>query len=234
MWQCNVFSFIRPVARRRFVARLLASRSSDENLTTLEGGSHHSELIVKKSQFIGYAQHVETWREAQDYLDVVRAEHPKARHVCFGFVAGVNPVQERCSDDGEPTGTAGVPILGAIKGEGLSDTMCIVVRYFGGIKLGAGGLIRAYGAGARQVLRIAEKKVLIPKSNIRVSVPSKFIGSVYDSISKVGGIASEETYDALGNLSITITIETKIVSSLHEILTDATRGEVQLETERND
>ena len=146
MWSCHVSTFLRPVVHinpKRFVVRLLgtgsssSSSSGSETLTTLEVGSHQSELVVKKSQFLGYAQHVENWKEAQDYLDVVRAEHPKARHVCFGFVAGVNPVQERCSDDGEPTGTAGVPILGAIKGEGLSDTMCIVVRYFGGIKLGA-------------------------------------------------------------------------------------------------
>ena len=233
MWTCYVSSLIRPVVhnRRRFAVRLLSSGSS-ETLTTLDVGSHQSELVVKKSQFIGYAQHVETWKEAQDYLDVVRAEHPKARHVCFGFVAGVNPVQERCSDDGEPTGTAGVPILAAIKGGGLSDTMCIVVRYFGGIKLGAGGLIRAYGGGARQVLREAGKKVLIPKSSIRVSVPSSFVGSVYDSASKVGGIASEETYDAVGNLSVTITVETKNESQLRETLTDATRGEAQFVEER--
>jgi putative IMPACT (imprinted ancient) family translation regulator len=69
-------------------------------------------MEVKKSKFLGYAQRAETWNEAQDFLQEVRTEHPKARHVCFGFVAGANPVQERCSDDGEPTGTAGLPILG--------------------------------------------------------------------------------------------------------------------------
>lgn len=84
-----------------------------EVLTTLEPGSHKSELEVKKSKFIGYAKNVDTWKDAQEYLNLVRTEHPKARHLCFGFVAGVNPVQERCSDDGEPTGTAGVPILGS-------------------------------------------------------------------------------------------------------------------------
>lgn len=80
--------------------------------TTLAPGLHEAEMEVKKSRFIGYAQHVETWKEAQDFLHVVRAEHPKSRHVAFGFVSGYNPVQERCSDDGEPTGTAGLPVLG--------------------------------------------------------------------------------------------------------------------------
>ena len=217
-----VSSFVRPMARRSFVAKM-----ATEAMTTLDSGSHQSELIVKKSQFLGYAQHVETWKEAQDFLGVVRAEHPKARHICFGFVAGVNPVQERCSDDGEPTGTAGAPILGAVKGEGLSDTVCVVVRYFGGIKLGAGGLIRAYGGGARQVLREAPKKILIPKSTFRVSVSSSFIGSIYDSVLKAGGVTSGEEYDVQGNLAVTITVETEHEDRLRETLTDATRGKLE-------
>lgn len=209
--------------------------SSTEATTTLDAGSHQSELEVKKSRFIGYAQHCETWKEAQDYINnVVKVEHPKARHVCFGFVAGFNPVQERCSDDGEPTGTAGLPILGAIKGEGLSDTVCVVVRYFGGIKLGAGGLIRAYGGGARLVLREAPKVVLIPKSTFRVSASSNHIGSIYDSVSKAGGATSDEDYDAEGNLSVSITCETSVESQLRVTLTDATRGEAIFVEEDNE
>jgi putative IMPACT (imprinted ancient) family translation regulator len=80
--------------------------------TTLAPGLHEAEMEVKKSRFIGYAQHVTTWKEAQDFLNIIKEEHPKSRHIAFGFVAGSNPVQERCSDDGEPTGTAGLPVLG--------------------------------------------------------------------------------------------------------------------------
>ena len=101
------------------------------NHRTLAPGSHQSEMEVKKSRFIGYAQHVETWPEAQAYIEQVKMEHPKARHWCVGFRCGVNPVSERCNDDGEPQGTAGLPILGAIRGEDLSDVVCVVVRYFG-------------------------------------------------------------------------------------------------------
>lgn len=71
-----------------------------------------SEQTIKKSRFIGIAKQCSSWEDAKFLIDSINAEHPKARHVCFGFVAGSNPVQERCSDDGEPTGTAGVPILG--------------------------------------------------------------------------------------------------------------------------
>jgi hypothetical protein len=80
--------------------------------TTLAPGLHEAEMEVKKSRFIGYAQHVTTWKDAQDFLNIIKEEHPKSRHIAFGFVAGSNPVQERCSDDGEPTGTAGLPVLG--------------------------------------------------------------------------------------------------------------------------
>ena len=222
MWTCHVSSFFRPFLRSRFTRTL----ATCESFKTLDEGEHQSELIIKKSQFIAYAKNAATWKEAQEFLDVIRVEHPKARHVCFGFVAGSNPVQERCSDDGEPTGTAGLPILGAIKSEGLSDSCCVVVRYFGGIKLGAGGLIRAYGAGARQVLREAPKKILIPKSTIRVSIPASSIGSLFDSVSKAGGLTSREAYNSLGTLSVTITVDTVNLAALRDTLTDATRGEV--------
>ena len=71
-----------------------------------------AEQTIKKSRFIGIAKHCTSWEEAQEFIKSIRNEHPKARHTCFGFVCGTNPVQERCSDDGEPTGTAGPPILG--------------------------------------------------------------------------------------------------------------------------
>ena len=98
---------------------------------TLAEGSHSAEMEVKKSRFLGYTKHVENWNEAQAYIDEVKALHPKARHWCYGACFGVNPVSARCSDDGEPTGTAGQPILNAINGEELSDVVCVVVRYFG-------------------------------------------------------------------------------------------------------
>ena len=78
-----------------------------------DGNYYSSEQIIKKSRFIGIASHCETWDDARDFIDRVRQDHPKSRHACFGFVAGSNPVQERSSDDGEPSGTAGQPILGA-------------------------------------------------------------------------------------------------------------------------
>jgi len=118
-------------------------------------------MVVKKSRFIGIAKQCSTFEDAESFIADVKIEHPKSRHVVFGYV-GCNT--ERSTDDGEPTGTAGSPVLSAVKGEGLSDTGCVVVKYFGGIKLGAGGLIRAYGGAAREVLRSAEKVAVVERT----------------------------------------------------------------------
>lgn len=99
-------------------------------------------LEIKKSKFIGYAFFCENVETANNYLKQLRNEHKKATHVCFAYVINSN---EKASDDGEPQGTAGLPILEIIKKRKLTNVLIVVVRYFGGIKLGAGGLVRAYG-----------------------------------------------------------------------------------------
>jgi uncharacterized YigZ family protein len=216
--------------RRSPLARLpnMSSSSSDNAnhaQRTLAEGAFDAEMEVKKSRFIGYAKHVKTWDEAQAYMEVVKREHPKARHWCHGFRSGANPVNERCSDDGEPSGTAGAPILNAIRGEGLSDVVCLVVRYFGGVKLGAGGLIRAYGGAARLVLRASPVEVLIPMQSLRVKMDSRFVGSLYELIGKFAGSTSEEVYHADGSVEMTVTCDAKDMDDFGTSLKDATRGQ---------
>ena len=201
------------------------STSTDQHQTiSSESQYYSSEIVIKKSRFIGYASHIDSWSEAQLRIDTIKDEHPKARHWCYAFCAGVNPVNERCSDDGEPTGTAGAPILNAIRSEGLSDTICIVVRYFGGIKLGAGGLIRAYGNAARQVLRESSRTILIPKSTFIVEVSTSYIGSLYDIVAKFDGVCDKEVYDVEGNVKATIICDTSSEKELQSTLHDSTRG----------
>mmetsp|Transcript_195 Transcript_195/g.297 ORF Transcript_195/g.297 Transcript_195/m.297 type:complete len:291 (-) Transcript_195:44-916(-) len=185
-----------------------------------------SEQIIKKSRFIGVAKHCTSWDDAKTFIKTIRAEHPKSRHICYGLVTGRNPISERCSDDGEPTGTAGVPILGAIRGEGLSDTLCIVIRYYGGVKLGAGGLIRAYGGTARLVLRDSEKIILVPKSTIRFSTPSMNAGKIYQMANKYGGEINGETYTDTGNIEVTIVCETEFLEAFSQDVSDATKGNI--------
>lgn len=124
----------------------------------------HYSYVEKKSEFIGDACHVSSLDEAVEFVDSIRAQHPKARHVCFAAIIGASEAQfqERMSDDGEPSGTAGKPILQVLRQSGTTDTVIAVTRYFGGILLGAGGLVRAYSTAAAQALKIAEMGHVIP------------------------------------------------------------------------
>ncbi|MCR4723290.1 MAG: YigZ family protein [Eubacteriales bacterium] len=105
-----------------------------------------SETEIKRSRFIAYLNHVESAAEAEAILEKLKKEHWKANHVCYGYVLGVNSETMKFSDAGEPSGTAGKPILSSLTANGLTFVLGSVVRYFGGIKLGAGGLTRAYAS----------------------------------------------------------------------------------------
>lgn len=111
-------------------------------LTLKENGT--AELIIKKSQFICTLARTETEAEAKAFIADIKAKHRKATHNCFAYMIGLNDEIQRESDNGEPSGTAGVPILEVLKNLELHNVCAVVTRYFGGIKLGAGGLIRAY------------------------------------------------------------------------------------------
>ncbi len=118
------------------------------------------EKIIEKSRFITYVTHVETEEDARAFLEKIRKMHTLATHVCYAFIADKAGNLQRFSDDGEPQGTAGVPILEVLKNKKLYETAVAVVRYFGGVKLGAGGLVRAYSSSAAECLDIADIRVL--------------------------------------------------------------------------
>ncbi|MFS0559830.1 YigZ family protein [Terribacillus sp. 179-K 1B1 HS] len=111
-------------------------------------GSH--EIVIQKSRFIGHVKRVETEEDAIAFIQKIKKEHKDATHNCSAYMIGEHDLIQKASDDGEPSGTAGVPILEVLKKKGLKDTAVVVTRYFGGIKLGAGGLIRAYSGSASQ------------------------------------------------------------------------------------
>ena len=121
-------------------------------------GESVTEKVIEKSRFLTFVGHTEGEAEAKDFLARVRALHPLATHVCYGYIADKVGNEQRFSDDGEPQGTAGMPILGVLKAQKLFETTVAVVRYFGGIKLGAGGLTRAYAGSAAEGCAAAEKK----------------------------------------------------------------------------
>ncbi|MBO5045495.1 MAG: YigZ family protein [Clostridia bacterium] len=121
-------------------------------------GTYSCERIVEKSRFLTYVSHTEGEDAARAFLSEVRASHPLATHVCFAYISDKIGNEQRFSDDGEPQGTAGMPILNVLKAQKLFETTVAVVRYFGGIKLGAGGLTRAYSSAAAEGLDGAQKR----------------------------------------------------------------------------
>ena len=141
-------------------------------------------FVERKSEFIGYISPAETEEEALLFLDEIRTRHRDATHNCFAyrFKNGV----KRCSDDGEPQGTAGLPILDVLEREDLNDVIVVVTRYFGGILLGTGGLVRAYGHGAKLAVDAAQKKVMTPA--VRVTVPLD-----YNQYGKINNLLADYT-----------------------------------------
>ncbi|MFC5631805.1 MULTISPECIES: YigZ family protein [Streptococcus] len=107
---------------------------------------------IKKSRFICHLKRIETEEEGRDYISQIKKEHYKANHSCSAMIIGEDGLLKRSSDDGEPSGTAGVPMLTVLEKKGLTNVVAVVTRYFGGIKLGAGGLIRAYAGSVANAL----------------------------------------------------------------------------------
>lgn len=133
------------------------------------------ELIVKKSRFIACVEPVTGREQALTRVAQLKAEHPDARHVCWALLAGG---QSAANDDGEPGGTAGRPMLEVLRYQDLQGALATVVRYFGGVKLGAGGLVRAYTDAVAQALLCAEKIPLVRQAQLACSVPYALEGLV--------------------------------------------------------
>lgn len=112
------------------------------------------ELIINKSKFIAYKFTLNSLEEVKSILTNLKNEHKNATHICYAYIYNRDIVSEKCSDDGEPGGTAGYPILNVLKKKNLENIMVAVVRYFGGVKLGAGGLVRAYTKACSEVIKV--------------------------------------------------------------------------------
>ncbi len=143
----------------------------------------HSELIIKKSRFIGCVQPMADRTSAQAVVDGLRREHPGAAHVCWALLAGG---QSAAVDDGEPSGTAGRPMLDVLRHQELEGVLATVVRYFGGVKLGAGGLVRAYTDCVAQALLLADKVTLQRQHTLRCQVPYALEGLLRREITAAG------------------------------------------------
>jgi uncharacterized YigZ family protein len=193
-------------------------------MLTLAARSDH-ETEIKKSRFLAHASPAATPEAALAFLEAVR--DPEASHNCWAYrVASA----ARCSDDGEPNGTAGRPILGAIEKLGLDQTVVVVTRHFGGIKLGAGGLARAYGGTAAKCLRLAPKRPLIVLARARLRIGFELLGTVYPLLERHGARKVEESFSEDGALLV-LEAEEAALHQLGEALREASAGRARLEPE---
>lgn len=177
-------------------ATMSTSPAASPVLTLVHGRQPETELEVKRSRFLARAARTDTEAEARAFVAEVRGEHPTARHHCSAFVVGVPgalPV-ERSNDDGEPSGSAGQPILEVLRGTGLVGVSVVVTRYFGGTLLGTGGLVRAYSQAAAQALDAARRARLVTRHLWDVRVPVAEAGRLEAELRALAG-AREDSPD---------------------------------------
>lgn len=187
---------------------------------TIDEQEYTSEIIEKKSRFIALLVNVENEAEAINVIEKTRKIHREARHNVFAY--RIANVLERCSDDGEPSGTAGIPILDILRGEKLQNVLVIVTRYFGGILLGTGGLVRAYSTAAKQAISLA-KRIEMKLSNeyeVRVDYNFNNILQHYFKTEKIH--ISQISFSE--EVSITIIVDTEKSQNIIDKIIEKTEG----------
>lgn len=181
------------------------------------------ELIIQKSRFIAHIARTETEEAAQAFIGEIKKKHKEATHNCSAYLIGEHDQIQKANDDGEPSGTAGVPILEVLKKKGLKDTTVVVTRYFGGIKLGAGGLIRAYGKTTSEGLAnigIIERKL---KQIISVSIEYPLLGKIENELRSKNYEIKDIHY--LENVEIDVFVDSDEVETYKDWITDLTNGQ---------
>lgn len=182
-------------------------------------GPVHSELLIKKSRFIGCVQAVPDRAAAQQIVASLWAEHPTATHVCWALLAGG---QSAAVDDGEPSGTAGRPMLEVLRRQDLEGVLATVVRYYGGVQLGAGGLVRAYTDSVAQALLKAEKVPLTRQRTASCRVPYAQEGLVRRTLEAHGALLLQVAHG--DEVELTFSIEDTAMPPLQTQLNEATHG----------
>ena len=182
----------------------------------------HAELDIRKSRFLAVAMPVADRDEAMRVVQSLRAQHPTATHVCWALLAGG---QSGMSDDGEPSGTAGRPILGVLRHHELHGVLAAVVRYYGGIKLGAGGLVRAYTDAIAAALKTAERVERIAYATLAVEVDYADEARVRRWLEQTGHALADSAYGSAVNL--VVRLPASEVEAARVALRDATHGRAQ-------
>ncbi|TWG87420.1 putative YigZ family protein [Cupriavidus gilardii J11] len=182
----------------------------------------HAELDIRKSRFLARAMPVDDRDAAMRELELLRQQHPAATHVCWALLAGG---QSGMSDDGEPSGTAGRPILEVLRHHELDGVLATVVRYYGGIKLGAGGLVRAYTDAIAAALKDAQRIERIAWGTLTVAVDFADEGRVRRWIEQAGHVLADSAYGS--DVQLVIRLPAAEVDNARALLRDATHGKAR-------
>ena len=182
------------------------------------------EFIVNKSRFIGYASPCETEEEALAFLKSIREKHKDATHNCYAYVIGQNAGIMRYNDDGEPGGTAGMPIIEVIKARGVVNCCVVVTRYFGGVLLGAGGLVRAYTKGCVVALNAAQVVTMEESQRILMDIPYPMWDKINYHLQSLPQITEHTEFGA--SVSVTLLVRVKDVEMVIEKLNTLSDGKL--------
>lgn len=185
------------------------------------------EIIEKKSRFIATLRPVKTEEEAVDFWETVKKRHYDARHNCFACVLGAEGKYVRASDDGEPQGTAGRPMLEVLTGEGLTDVAAVVTRYFGGTLLGAGGLARAYTQAVKEGLAGAQIITMRRGFRCRIFLEYSLVGKAQYILGNLGILTESSDYGE--TVSLTVLMPQALEPVVQKELTEASGGKCRLE-----
>ncbi len=192
--------------------------------TIYRGGE--GEITEKKSRFIANVVPVESEEEALQFIETVRKKYWDARHNCFAYVIGERGELKRFSDDGEPGGTAGKPILEVINGEGLCNTAIVVTRYFGGTLLGTGGLVRAYSVAAKAGIAAAVAITKIPGMRLHIITDYTGLGKIQYLLGRKGIVILDTVYT--DKVEMEALVPCKEAETVKEEITEGTNGQAVL------
>lgn len=192
-------------------------------------GVFRAETLVKGSRFIATAAVADTVTGAKGFIETVRAEFADATHNCWAYVVGPpgSVFQNGSSDDGEPGGTAGRPMLTALLSSGVGDIVVVVTRYFGGVKLGRNGLVRAYGGSVHNLLRDLPLTEHVEFVHVRITVDYAAVEAVRRAISTYGGNVDEESFGETARFDLRVPEE--FFDDFEDFVLDATSGRARIE-----
>lgn len=194
---------------------------------TIENNGLH-EIEIKKSRFIAHLKRTENEEEAVNFIEKIRKEHWKATHNCTAYTIGMKDEIQRYDDDGEPSGTAGIPMLELLKNKELKNVVAVVTRYFGGIKLGAGGLIRAYSGSVNEAVKalgvVKRQKQLF----IDVTVDYSLSGALENKLRESNYILNDITYTDKVTYHCVVPIEAEEIFTQEIIDFTSARGTIDV------